>query len=152
MHVSSGKYVVGFAAFWVIALAAGSAWADPCKAIPDRGPAPAWIRPGTEFSGLVRYVGDGDSICLGATAVPSTWVEVRLEDFYAPELSEPGGGAAKAAMERLAAGQTATCQVTTTGRAISYDRVVATCRVRGRSLGDSMRAAGVTEAGRGLRP
>jgi micrococcal nuclease len=152
MIVSRGKFAVGIGAFWAFALAAGSAWADPCKAIPDRGPPPAWIKPGEEFSGLVRYVGDGDSICIGSTADPAAWVEIRLEDFFAPELSEPGGSAAKAEMELLTRGQTVSCRVTTAGRAISYDRVVATCRVRGRSLGDSMRAAGITEAGRGWRP
>ena len=145
MVTTCGKFAFGLGAFAAFALAAGSASADPCTAIPDRGPPPAWIKPGAQFSGLVWYVGDGDSICVGATGDPSTWVEVRLEDFYAPELSEPGGSAAKAVMERLAAGQTATCQVTTTGRRISYDRVVATCRVRGRDLADQMREQGVVE-------
>lgn len=54
------------------------AYADPCKA-----PLPA--QAGVQFSGTVRYVGDGDSLCVGRTADPNTWIEVRLADFNAPE-------------------------------------------------------------------
>lgn len=34
----------------------------------------------------LRYVGDGDSLCLGPSADPATWIGVRLSDFDAPEL------------------------------------------------------------------
>jgi hypothetical protein len=75
---------------------------------------------------------------------PVYWVEVRIADFYALELHEPGGQEAKAALDRIAKGRVAEC------RAIgqSYDRVVSACTVHGVSLGDRMRAAGVTEGGR----
>jgi hypothetical protein len=54
---------------------AGPALADPCKAIPDRGPAPAWLAPGARFSGPVVYVGDGDSLCVAVGPGASSWVE-----------------------------------------------------------------------------
>lgn len=64
------------------------AFADPCE-----GPLPR--RAGAEFSGIVRYVGDGDSLCVGTSSDPATWIEVRLADFNAPELHADGGAAAK---------------------------------------------------------
>jgi micrococcal nuclease len=113
------------------------ALADPCE-----GPLPAR---GTSFSGSVRYVGDGDSICVGNSGDPGTWIEVRVADFYAPELHSPGGAQAKAAMERVAMGRTLQCVA---GKR-SYDRVVAECTLNGTSIGDLMRREGVTEGGRG---
>lgn len=125
---------------------ASPALADPCKAIPDRGPAPDYLKRGKTFSGPVVYVGDGDSICVSVGPRSGLdWVEVRVADFYAPELAAPGGKEAKAAMERLAMGRSVQCVA---GRQ-SYDRVVATCRLNGVSLGDLMRGAGVQEGGRG---
>jgi micrococcal nuclease len=88
---------------------ASPALADPCKAIPDRGSAPTWARPGYTITGAVRHVGDGDSICVSPSSDPQTWVEVRLADFYAPELSEPGGRAAREAMIRITRGRQVTC-------------------------------------------
>lgn len=132
-------------------LIATPALADPCKAIPDLGPAPAWAKPGAVITGPVRYVGDGDSICVSPSADPSTWVEIRLAEFYAPELNEPGGREAKAAMERITRGRTVTCTAVSGngGRVISYDRLIAVCRIRGVSLGDLMRRVGQREGGRG---
>jgi hypothetical protein len=99
----------------------------------------------------VRYVGDGDSLCVGPSADPLTWVEIRLADFYAPELDEPGGRQAKAVLEHLASGQVASCTAVHSagGRAVSYDRLIAICRIRGESLGDALRRRGVVEGGRG---
>ena len=115
---------------------ATAALADPCKAIPDRGPMPGDLHSGARFSGPVVYVGDGDSLCVGVGSKPDAWVEVRLADFYAPELHEPGGQATKAALERIAMGQRADCVA---GHQ-SHDRVVARCEIAGRSLlGDLMR-------------
>jgi len=132
-----------------LALLATPALADPCKAIPDRGPVPTWIEPGAVFTGQVRHILDGDGLCVGNSPDPKTWVEVRLEDFYAPELREPGGQAAKATLSRITAGRTVRCVVTRRGRVRSYDRVVATCTLNGRSLRDHMTAAGIREGGRG---
>ena len=119
------------------------AWADPCEgALPRRA--------GETFAGTVRYVGDGDGICVGASSDPRTWVEVRLADFNAPELNTPEGAAAKAALERIAMGRAAQCVAGggRTRRVVSYDRVIATCRIGGRRIGDLMREAGVEEGGR----
>ncbi|MDA0699860.1 MAG: nuclease, partial [bacterium] len=63
---------------------ASAARADPCEGrLPSRA--------GDRFAGSVRYVGDGDSLCVGRTSNPAEWIEVRLADFNAPELNERGG-------------------------------------------------------------
>lgn len=121
------------------------ALADPCKAIPDRGPAPAYLRTGSAFSGPVAYVGDGDSLCVALGPTPDRWVEVRLADFYAPELNSPQGPMARRTLDRVTAGQTLHC----VAQQQSYDRIVAACRVNGVLVGDLMRRAGVAEGGRG---
>lgn len=126
------------------AVLGSAALADPCKAIPDHGPAPAYLAPGAAFSGQVVYVGDGDSLCVALGPRTDQWVEVRLADFYAPELHDPGGAQAKATLSHLAYGRRASCIADHQ----SHDRMVATCRINGRSLGDMMRAAGVHEGGR----
>lgn len=131
-----------FIVFLLFLCAPVLAFADPCE-----GPLPSTA--GAEFSGVVRYVGDGDSLCIGASRDPATWIEVRLADFNAPELHSEGGQAARAALERLAMGQQARC-VATRGRnrrVRSYDRVIATCRIGGRGIGEALRAAGVREGG-----
>lgn len=122
---------------FVLAVWAPAAHADPCE-----GASPPV---GARFSGVVRYVGDGDGLCIGQTSDPSGWIEVRLADFYAPELQQPGGPEAKAALERIVLGRRVACVA---GRR-SYDRVVARCTVEGVSLGDLLRRAGVVEGGRG---
>lgn len=122
------------------------AHADPCKAIPDRGPLPAYLSRGATFSGSVAYVGDGDSLCVDvAGSGPTGWVEVRLADFYAPELAEAGGAEAKAALVRIAMGRVVYCLADHR----TYDRIAARCTLQGVSLGDRMRAAGVGQGGRG---
>ena len=130
---------------------ASQALADPCTAIPDRGPFPAWMHKGAQFAGPVAYIGDGDSLCVAAIAGrevdQSTWVEVRLGDFYAPELHEPGGPEAKAALERIAVGKRVECVADHR----SYDRVVAVCRLQGETLGAALRRAGAAEGGRAYR-
>ena len=124
---------------------ATGAKADPCKAIPDHGPTPSYLYRGAHFSGPVVYVGDGDSLCVAVGEGPANWVEIRLEDFYAPELHSPSGPAAKTALERIATGRNAEC----TANHRSYDRVVATCRIGGRSIGDMLKGAGIVEGGNG---
>jgi micrococcal nuclease len=129
---------------WKLTIFLGAACAIPTAALADpcEGPLPS---SGAVFSGIVRYVGDGDSICVGASGNASTWIEVRVADFYAPELHSTGGPQAKAAMERIAMGRNAQCVA---GRR-SYDRVVAQCTLNGTSIGDLMRREGVAEGGRG---
>lgn len=119
-----------------------AAWADPCEgALPRRA--------GETFSGQVRYIGDGDSLCVGNSTDPSTWIEVRLADFNAPELHAEGGAAARTALEQLAMGENAQCVATRgrNGRVVSYDRVLATCKIGGRRIGDALRATGAREGG-----
>lgn len=128
-----------------LAVFATPALADPCKAIPDKGPMPAHLGKGRTFSGPIVYVGDGDSLCVATGRSPEYWVEVRVADFYAPELNAPGGRDAKAALDRIAKGKHAVC---TAGRR-SYDRVVATCRIGGHTIGDLMRNSGIQEGGNG---
>ena len=129
----------------LLALLAGPALADPCKAIPDRGPLPPGLGRGQTFTGRVVYVGDGDSLCIARGLARETWVEVRLADFYAPELDTPAGQAAKAALSGLAFGRTLSC----TAQHRSWDRIVAVCARDGRPLGALMRRAGLREGGRG---
>ncbi len=121
------------------------AHADPCGLIPERGTMPAEVRSGQNFSGPVVYVGDGDSLCVALGPSRAQWAEVRLADFYAPELHDAGGPEAKETLSRLVEGKKVEC----TAEHRSYDRVVAVCRLRGRSVGDLMRSAGVQEGGRG---
>lgn len=124
---------------------ATAAKADPCKAIPDRGPMPSYLHRGAHFSGPVVYIGDGDSLCVAVGQGAANWVEIRLEDFYAPELHSPTGPAAKAALKRLAMGRNADC----IANHKSYDRVVATCRIGGRSIGDLLKVVANVEGGNG---
>jgi hypothetical protein len=96
------------------------AHADPCEAdLPTRA--------GQSFSGAVRYVGDGDSLCVGQSSDPNSWIEVRLADFNAPELNSQGGRPAKAALERIAMNRQAQCTAGggRSSRVVSYDRVSA---------------------------
>ncbi len=88
-----GRFLVLAAALALVGYAA-PARADPCE-----GGLPSQV--GVQFSGIVRYVGDGDGLCVGRTTDPNEWIEIRLADFDAPELHAPGGAAAKAALERL---------------------------------------------------
>ena len=106
---------------------------------------PSQLGLGSRFAGPVVYVGDGDSLCVAVGQGPGAWVEVRLADFYAPELSAPGGRQAKAVLENLAKGRRVEC----VAQHRSYDRVVSRCTLGGVSLGDRMRAAGATEGGNG---
>ena len=144
--------MVRFALGAVVFLVATPALADPCKAIPDKGPRPAWARAGHVVTGSVRYVVDGDGLCVGPTSDPRSWVEIRLADLYAPELREPGGAAAKAALVSITRGRTLSCTAVKgeQGRVVSYDRLIATCRVGGAGLAELMRRQGVAEGGRGF--
>ena len=126
----------------IMLLTASPARADPCE-----GRLPS--RPGQQFGGTVRYVGDGDGFCVGNSADPNTWIEVRLADFDAPELHSPDGRRSKALLEQVAFGQTVSCEARRgrSGRVIVYDRVIAMCHVRGRSIGDLLRSLRAPEGG-----
>lgn len=117
--------------------------ADPCRA-------PLPKRAGAVFSGPVRYVGDGDGLCIGPTSDPTTWIEIRLADFDAPELDAPGGRDAKARLKALVRGRTLHCttQRGRQGKVIVYERVIAACTLEGRPLGRLIRARGGVIGGR----
>lgn len=106
---------------------------------------PSYLKRGAVFSGPVVTVLDGDSLCVARGPDPMQWVEVRVADFYAPEIRAPGGVQAKATLERLTIGRKVTC----TAEKRSFDRVVAVCRLGSATLGDLMRRAGIKEGGKG---
>lgn len=114
----------------IMLLTASPARADPCE-----GRLPS--RPGQQFGGTVRYVGDGDGFCVGNSADPNTWIEVRLADFDAPELHSPDGRRSKALLEQVAFGQTVSCEARRgrSDRVIVYDllRTLPILRARGQS-------------------
>lgn len=122
-------------------------WAAPAQADPCEGRLPSAA--GQKFEGLIRYVGDGDSLCVGQSPDPQTWIEVRLADFDAPELHAPEGPRAKLLLEQIAFGRRAQCEARRgrSGRVISHDRVIAVCRVDGRSIGDLMRERHAPQGG-----
>lgn len=129
------------AALLVLALPA-LAYADPCEGrLPSRA--------GDTFSGTVRYIGDGDSLCVGRTTDPREWIEVRLADFDAPELGEPDGRRGRDILSRLARGRSVACTAVRgrSGRVVSHDRVIASCRLNGRRLGDLLRAQRAPQGG-----
>jgi hypothetical protein len=74
--------------------AATVAHADPCEGRLQ-------TLHGETFAGTVRYVGDGDSLCVGRTSNPNDWIEVRLADFDAPELRERDGRRSRDILTRL---------------------------------------------------
>lgn len=124
------------------ALAAPQCFADPCEAaLPSKS--------GATFVGAIKYIGDGDSLCVGTGKDGKNWIEVRLADFDAPELSTREGKTAKAILEREAMGKEVTCTVTKgrSGKTITYDRVLAVCRAGGATIGDLMRRAGAPTGG-----
>lgn len=122
--------------------------ATPASADPCEGELPS--RAGRIFTGVIRYVGDGDSLCVGSSTYPREWIEVRLADFDAPELQVLGGELAKSALTRIALHRPVTCTAERgrNGRVVVFDRVIARCLIRGVSIGDLMRETGVREGGR----
>ncbi len=151
LYSASGRFLTRLtctAVALLIVSMAGAARADECKFIPDKGPLPNSLKGGRPFEGTVWLVLDGDSICVGSSKQPMDLVEVRIADFYAPELRETGGGSAMRTLQKIALKRKVRC-IAQRRRPHSYDRVVASCFLRGQSLGDLMRAEGVQEGGRG---
>lgn len=136
------KLIAAIATLGLVVLTPSIAHADPCTAELPR-------RAGEAFEGTVRYVGDGDSLCVGQSGDPGTWIEVRLGDFDAPELHSADGPRSKQFLEQIALGREASCRAQRgrSGRVIVYDRVIAVCRVGGRSIGDLLRGAGAPSGG-----
>ena len=92
---------------------------------------------GQSFSGPVRKVIDGMSLCLGDGPKAKRWIAVRLADLDAPGLRGPGGEGAKWALRRAAGGK----QIVCTAEHVEGRQVLATCTVDGVSLADLARKA-----------
>jgi endonuclease YncB( thermonuclease family) len=116
-------------------------WAAPAHADPCEGRLPP---SGARIEGIVRYVGDGDGLCIGPRDRPDQWIEVRLGDFNAPELGETGGRRAKRALATMVIGRMLVCRA---GRR-TYDRVVGFCTLNGKPVGALLRGRGGAEGGR----
>jgi len=125
----------------VMTVVAQAVWTTAVLADPCEAPLPA---KGAKFSGEVTYIVDGDGFCVGKN---QGGIEVRLADFSACELGEPGGEAAKQNLRKIVFGKVVECVA---GKR-SYDRVVAACTVEGQKVGEVLRRAGTCEGGRGSR-
>jgi endonuclease YncB( thermonuclease family) len=78
---------------------------EPAEIDPDTKADPVAAEPvphGVCFAGRIVGVHDGDTLTFQVT----TTYQVRLEDCWAPELDEPGGLSATAALTRMAIGET----------------------------------------------
>lgn len=122
----------------ILTALASPALADPCEA-----PLP---RRGEVFTGVAAYVGDGDSFCVTAA---SGLIEIRVEDFNAPELNESGGRDARTALRTVVLDRRVRCRADHR----SWDRIVATCVLldgdqSGATIGQALRANGAREGGR----
>lgn len=84
--------------------------------------------PAHALDGTARVV-DGDTLVIGQE-------RIRLRNYNAPEIHEPGGPQAKAKLERLTNGKQVHCDPKARDR---YARLVATCSVDGRDLGREMK-------------
>lgn len=131
----------------MLALLIAAALQSPC------GGSVAKVPVGATFTGQAVRIVDGDGLWLQTGEGPQACYKIRIADFYAPEMDEPGGNDAKEALRTLATGRTITCAATRgqRGSTASYDRLIAVCRVNGVSLGKSLRDAGVIEGGNGWR-
>lgn len=90
--------------------------------------------PALALEGPARVV-DGDTLVIAGE-------RVRLRNYNAPELHQPGGIEARARLEALTLGRVVVCA----GRARDqYARLVALCSVGGADLGRALRAKEATE-------
>ena len=145
-----GGYALAFA---ILILLGAFAWQrgafDAVLKPAERSEAPvatAASAPAVLIAGRAVGIVDGDGLVL------DTGDEIRLGDFNAPELNQPGGREAKQALADIALGQNLACTrcegARRPDRCTSYDRVIATCRLNGQRLGDLMRSRGIAEGGR----
>ncbi len=92
--------------------------------------APLWLH-AAPFAGVVTHVTDGDSLWIRPLAGGGP-VEVRVQGMDAPEICQPHGREARAALVALALHR----QVTVRPRARDrYERVLARVRLGGQDLG-----------------
>lgn len=114
-------------------------WADPCAA-----------QIGPPIIGWARAV-DGDTLVLTGQPLAAGQplglayhkARIRLRNFNAPELSDPGGTAAKQALESLVEGYEVTCLPVARDK---YARWVASCSTADTpDLAAAMKAMGITQ-------
>lgn len=92
----------------------------------------------TDFGGRVTQVVDGDTF-----RISSTGERVRLWGLNAPEVSQPGGSVATAALSRLTSGQEPTCRQRDIDR---FGRIVGQCFLPdGRDITAVMIASGTAQ-------
>jgi endonuclease YncB( thermonuclease family) len=98
------------------------------------------------FAGQVVSVHDGDTMRVQRPGCGS--IRVRLGNWDAPELNQPGGRLQRDALTVLAKYRRATCTVVR-GRSgyASHGRPISKCRVRGRDVGESMARMGFQQGG-----
>lgn len=90
---------------------------------------------GTEFSGRVTRIVDGDTFWISGQDV-----RIRIWGLDAPETNEPGGAAATAELTRLIAGQTLNCRQRDIDR---FGRIVGQCFLpNGRDITREMISSG----------
>ncbi len=90
-------------------------------------------REGRQLTGWVTHVRDGDTIEVNG-------VPIRLNGLHAPELSEPGGRAARTWMIQHTSGQQVVCSLT--GER-THDRWVGICENRDGDLATQLITAGL---------
>lgn len=84
--------------------------------------------PALALDGPARVI-DGDTMVIAHE-------RIRLQNFNAPELDQPGGQQAKAKLQQITRGKTVHCD----GKARDkYARLVARCSVNGVDIGKEMR-------------
>jgi micrococcal nuclease len=94
---------------------------------------PAIAAEPTILTGAVTHVRDGDTIEVGK-------IPIRLNGVSAPELKEPLGPQAKQFMRDLVNGKSVRCELT---GAKTYDRLVGTCYLGDRDIGEAVISAGL---------
>lgn len=98
---------------------------------------PAWVlllclvaTPALALDGPARVV-DGDTLVIARE-------RIRLQNFNAPELDQPGGPEAKAKLQAITRGKIVHCDGKARDR---YARLVARCSVDGLDIGQTMRSS-----------
>lgn len=88
-------------------------------------------------AGVVSWVSDGDTVWVKMRS-DSAPVKVRITGIDAPEICQPGGAAARAALAAKIMGQEVTLTVPASRRYDSYGRVLARMQWRGEDVGGWM--------------
>lgn len=85
---------------------------------------------------VTAYALDGPDRVVDGDTLVIDHQRIRIQNFNAPEMNEPGGPEAKAKMQALTSGHVVHCDPKARDK---YARIVARCSVDGRDLGQAMR-------------